>query len=146
MGRTGRGCGLQFPVLQYSSRNLCHGINSDKSSYKAIAWQLYKHFLGGYKHFSKKNQPLVLWAEPTGNTHSWEGGKKVFWVSVITISLKASLLKGCNKDSRVTLVVRNSYTLFHKLAVSVVLLNICCLQPGYRCSEYLEYHISFKPS
>lgn len=77
MGRTGRGCGLQFPVLQYSSRNLCHSINSDKSSYKAITWQLYKHFLGGYKRFSKKNQPLALWAEPTGNTHSWEGEKSL---------------------------------------------------------------------
>lgn len=61
-----------------------------------------------------------------------EKGKKVFWVSVVTVSLKFSLLKGCNKYSRVTPVVRNSYTLFHKLAVPVVLLNICCLAPGYR--------------
>lgn len=29
---------------------------------------LYKQFVGGYKHFSQKNQALDVWAETPGNT------------------------------------------------------------------------------
>lgn len=108
---------------------------------------LYKQFVGGYKHFSQKNQALDVWAETPSNTPEKE--KKVVSASEITISLNLYLLKACNRDSRVTSLVRNSYTLLHNLAMSFFFARDIAAwhqATDYICTEYLASHMSFKPS
>lgn len=76
---------------------------------------------------AKRIIPLMCGQKPLAIPTPEKEKNKVFWASVITISFNLYLLKACNRDSRVTSVVRNSYTPFHKLAMPVVLLDILLL-------------------